>query len=400
MPNRGTSRASGFLNPAADLSFSGAIVAQPQIQAASLGGQLAPKTGTIGPSSNAVISNAGPFQPDQTNQTNTTTDTNLANQAAGLIAGLLSNPTQQQQPTAASSLSAAADTLAKPDCDLSQSDLFCVYEVRDGDTLSGIAQRYGLKIGDDSDLTPWQLLVLSNRPDIVSEDDILQPGQHLRIPLHNGVIHTVLSAQTLTDISDLYDVSVADILSVNHLSDANSIGIGSEILIPNPQRYAPPVVADTTSSNAAGGVSSGGGDTSGGGSSSAIVGGGPKSNVGFIWPVTGPISSYFGPAHPLGIDIDLFNHRHAAIAAIAGGVVTFAGGNACCSYGYYVVIDHGNGYQSLYAHLSSISVSVGQVIAQGQQVGISGVTGYSTGEHLHFEIHKNGAVVNPLNYLP
>ncbi|HEX5397010.1 MAG TPA: M23 family metallopeptidase, partial [Candidatus Limnocylindria bacterium] len=127
---------------------------------------------------------------------------------------------------------------------------------------------------------------------------------------------------------------------------------------------------------------------------------GPKSNVGFIWPVTGPISSYFGPAHPLGIDIDLFNHHHAAIAAAAGGVVTFAGGNACCSYGYYVVVDHGNGYQTLYAHLSTISVGVGDVVSQGQQVGISGVTGYSTGEHLHFEVHKNGAVVNPLNYLP
>ena len=87
-------------------------------------------------------------------------------------------------------------------------------------------------------------------------------------------------------------------------------------------------------------------------------------------------------------------------SASAGGVVTFAGGNACCSYGLYVVVDHGNGMQTLYAHLSKIGVSVGQVVAQGQYLGTSGSTGYSTGEHLHFEVHVGGSIVNPLAYLP
>jgi len=82
------------------------------------------------------------------------------------------------------------------------------------------------------------------------------------------------------------------------------------------------------------------------------------------------------------------------------GVVTFAGGNACCSYGLYVVIEHGNGYQTLYAHLSKVSVSVGERVSQGELIGYGGRTGYATGPHLHFEVYVNGAVVDPLAYLP
>jgi len=82
------------------------------------------------------------------------------------------------------------------------------------------------------------------------------------------------------------------------------------------------------------------------------------------------------------------------------GVVTFAGGNACCSYGLYVVIDHGNGYQTLYAHLSKVSVSVGERVSQGELIGYGGRSGYATGPHLHFEVHVSGAIVDPLAYLP
>ena len=74
-----------------------------------------------------------------------------------------------------------------------------------------------------------------------------------------------------------------------------------------------------------------------------------------------------------------------------GGVVTFAGGNPCCSYGYYVVIDHGNGFQTLYAHLSSIAVSVGEVVAQGQYIGaVPAPRVTPPALHLHFEVHLNG----------
>jgi murein DD-endopeptidase MepM/ murein hydrolase activator NlpD len=125
-----------------------------------------------------------------------------------------------------------------------------------------------------------------------------------------------------------------------------------------------------------------------------------QSQYGFIWPVWGPISSYFGPSHPLGIDIDLFEDPNAPIAAAKKGIVTFAGGNSCCSYGLYVVVDHGDGTQTLYAHLSQISVVQGQQVAQGQLLGYGGRTGYATGNHLHFEIHVGDNVVDPLIFLP
>lgn len=275
-------------------------------------------------------------------------------------------------------------------CDPSQSNLYCVYTVQSGDTLSRIAVEI-FKLKGNEDVTPWELLVHSNKPDIVSENDLLQIGQKLRIPTQSGVIHTVFSTQTLSEIALQYDVTTADItaIAVNGISDANALRIGQEILIPNPKRFAkpapPPAPAAAPSSGSGG---------------STTVRGGTQSRSGFIWPTTGPISSYFGPSHPLGIDIDLYAAPNAPVAAAAGGVVTFAGGNACCSYGYYVVVDHGNGFQTLYAHLSRISVSVGQKVNQGQLLGYAGRTGYATGNHLHFEVHLNGVTVNPLSYLP
>ena len=124
------------------------------------------------------------------------------------------------------------------------------------------------------------------------------------------------------------------------------------------------------------------------------------SSARFAWPASGPISSYFGPSHPLGIDIDFFATPNQAVAATAAGTVTFAGGEACCSYGLYVVVDHGNGFTSLYAHLSQINVKVGRKVSQGEVLGLGGRTGNSTGNHLHFEIRSNGSVVDPLKYLP
>ena len=88
------------------------------------------------------------------------------------------------------------------------------------------------------------------------------------------------------------------------------------------------------------------------------------------------------------------------IAAATSGTVIFSGGNACCSYGLYVVIMSPGGIETLYGHLSSLSVSQGETVTQGEQIGIIGNTGYSTGTHLHFEVIDNGVRQNPINYLP
>lgn len=119
----------------------------------------------------------------------------------------------------------------------------------------------------------------------------------------------------------------------------------------------------------------------------------------FAWPAEGGhISSQMGSRwgrYHYGIDIA--RPSGYTIKASDNGVVKTAGRHS--TYGNYVVINHNNGYETLYAHLSKIDVSVGQVVGQGAAIGVMGSTGRSTGTHLHFEVHKNGAEVNPLAYL-
>jgi len=117
------------------------------------------------------------------------------------------------------------------------------------------------------------------------------------------------------------------------------------------------------------------------------------------WPFIGPISSYIGPTHPLGIDIDAYNSLGENVVAAADGVVAFAGGDPCCHYGYHVIIDHGYLVVTLYAHLFSIAVVEGQEVFKGELVGQVGSTGYSTGD-LHFELWAAGLYLDPLEYLP
>jgi murein DD-endopeptidase MepM/ murein hydrolase activator NlpD len=113
------------------------------------------------------------------------------------------------------------------------------------------------------------------------------------------------------------------------------------------------------------------------------------------WPTRGIITTYFSSWHP---GIDIAAALGTPIGAADGGTVTFAGWDST-GYGYRVVMNHGNGYNTTYNHLSVISVRVGQSLGKGQQVGLMGSTGNSTGPHLHFEILRNGSFVNPLSNL-
>jgi murein DD-endopeptidase MepM/ murein hydrolase activator NlpD len=119
----------------------------------------------------------------------------------------------------------------------------------------------------------------------------------------------------------------------------------------------------------------------------------------FSWPaVGGYISSHMGTrwgSYHKGIDIARPSNR--AILAADNGTVSSAGWDG--GYGNKIVINHNNGYRTVYAHLSSIKVSHGQVVQRGQQLGIMGSTGNSTGIHLHFEVYKNGSLVNPMSVL-
>jgi murein DD-endopeptidase MepM/ murein hydrolase activator NlpD len=309
-------------------------------------------------------------------------------------------------------------TPSAPDCDRSASDLYCVYTVQQGDTLSKIAKLFGLK-GTEG-VASWELIVQSNRPDITSADDYIQPGQKLRIPLENGIVHIVLTGETLSELAAGYGVDTSAIEGAGSDSAA-TLAIGQQVLIKDPARLPPllpaaapaalatptPEPTGTTApeptgtpvpdSTATAAASASPTPTARRGTATPTP---SRSSFGFIWPVTGPISSYFGPSHPLGIDIDLYNNPNAPIVAAAAGTVTFAGGDPCCSYGLYVIVDHGAGVTTLYAHLSRIAVSQGQKVTQGQLLGYGGRTGYATGNHLHFEVRINGNVIDPLTVLP
>lgn len=273
-----------------------------------------------------------------------------------------------------------------------------VYTVQEGDTVSKIAQDHGI----DPNYIKW------NNAELEQNSDFLALGQQIIIPAGNGILYQVRLNDTLSDIASRYSVDVNAVTSFapNNIKSPDDIHELDLIYLPGGVPPAPaPVAAPTDAPSAEpaatpapadnGGGSSGG--SSGGG---GVVRSGPKSNHGLIWPVVGPISSYYGPSHPLGIDIDGYNLAGAPIAAATSGTVIFAGGNPCCSYGYHVILMSPDGIETLYGHLSVISVSEGEQVVQGQQLGIIGNTGYSTGRHLHFEVIDNGVRENPLDYLP
>ena len=125
----------------------------------------------------------------------------------------------------------------------------------------------------------------------------------------------------------------------------------------------------------------------------------------FRWPCSGRISSRFGyrntgiaGASTYHKGIDIGNSYGTPILAADGGTVTYAGWMS--GYGYLIIIDHGNGYETYYGHNSSLVASVGEKVYKGQQVARMGSTGISSGNHCHFGVKKNGTFVNPLNYLP
>jgi murein DD-endopeptidase MepM/ murein hydrolase activator NlpD len=356
---------------------------------------------------------------------------------------------------------ANVSTNPAPSCDSSGS--FPIYTIQPGDTLSGVAVKFGLGNGD---VPGWKLIVDSNRPDLVDEDDLLQIDQKLLIPIQGcknpspaptaaastssssaagatdkpatsaatapttnnatapnassssaataaqpaaatasssgsgrgGLVHTVISSQTLGDIAAMYDVKTTDIVSANSMSDPNKLSIGQQLFIPSPKKSAPPSASIAAPQTASAATSGGSGGSS---TSQQSLNTGPGAASGLSWPTSvRTVSSYFSSGHPLGIDIDLYSQPNGPIAAVAAGTVTFAGGNSCCSYGLYVTIDHGNGISTLYAHMSKLNVTTGQKISKGAVIGNGGRTGYATGNHLHFEVRKDGKVVNPLSYLP
>jgi murein DD-endopeptidase MepM/ murein hydrolase activator NlpD len=266
------------------------------------------------------------------------------------------------------------------------------YVVQQGDTVFGIAEKFGLQ--------PSTIL-WGNRETLNDDAHNLFPDQELNILPVDGIYHAWSAGENFQKVAEFYGVDPQTIVEYpgNKLDvytfdmDNPSLEPGTMLIVPGGERefvnWGPPII---TRANPA--VARTYGPGSCGEVYDGAIGGGA-----FVWPTTERyISGYnYSPAtNHRGIDIagSLGN----PVFAIDAGVVVYSGWSNL-GYGSLVVLDHGNGWQSLYAHLSSIYVSCGQSIFQAASIGAVGSTGNSSGPHLHFELIFNGAKVNPMDYI-
>ncbi|MBI2763331.1 MAG: LysM peptidoglycan-binding domain-containing protein [Chloroflexi bacterium] len=261
-------------------------------------------------------------------------------------------------------------------------DLLQTYTVKSGDSLTGIASRYGVSM-----MTIWWANKLTAK-------DQLRVGQKLTIPPVNGLVITVKAGDTLESLAAQYKVDGADILAVNELEDPNLI-IGQTLILPD--AAGAPIATPKPAPPSRSSVSGGGSSRSGGGGPSTYSGGN------FAWPLVGGgnyISRGFIYGHG---GLDIAADYGTKVIAAAAGQVTFAGWKNNGG-GYQVWIAHGSGLFTTYNHLASVSVAVGESVGRGEQIGRNGSSGNSTGPHTHFEvwigpIWNGGYRVNPLRYL-
>jgi murein DD-endopeptidase MepM/ murein hydrolase activator NlpD len=252
------------------------------------------------------------------------------------------------------------------------------YTVESGDTLSSIASAHNLKVSTIAE---------SNK---LSLGSILNVGQVLVFPSIDGILHEIRSGETIWDISVLNNVEVDRIAEVNNLDAPDKLQLGQKLIIPDVDKLRFAVASTSTP------VVSARSTISRGGSGSSGVSGG--SSISFSMPARGRITSPFGMRWGrMHNGIDIAAPTGTPIYASAAGQVTFSGWNG--GYGNLVIINHGNGMETYYAHNSKNLVSKGQNVSKGAHIANMGSTGNSTGPHVHFEIRRNGTPLNPMNFL-
>jgi len=262
------------------------------------------------------------------------------------------------------------------------------YRVVRGDALFSIAKQFNIKP---------ETVLYSNKDTLNDDPHSLSPGMQLIIPPVDGLYYTWKSTDTVDGVAKEFKTTPDDILYFpgNKLDVTDpKIDSGTLVMIPGGHRelidwasFIPTVSRGKTGA---------GTGTSNIGTQSCN--GGPVGS-GFIWPTNGPHTvsgNDYGPGH-LGIDISA--PSGTPVLAASSGVVVIAQGGYNYGYGNFVEIDHGNGYATIYAHLSQINVGVCQGVGAGELIGLAGSTGNSTGSHLHFEIRLGGANLNPWELL-
>lgn len=275
---------------------------------------------------------------------------------------------QEQTP---SSLTLTQDNVFQTQSTVGMRDKIIIYTVQKGDTISTIARKFGIS----EDTIKWQ-------NNLTSDD--LSIGENLDILPVTGMAHKVASGDTVYSIAKKYGVDAQAVVDFPFNDFANpqtfSLVTGQIVIVPDgvkpEERVKPQYIRQT------------------------YIATGPVTitGSGFTWPLQGSLNQGFSWYHQA---VDLGAALGTPIIAAHNGVVGQAyGGGWNYGYGVHVVISGDNGYSTLYAHMTSLNVSAGDRVSAGKTViGWVGLTGRTTGPHLHFEIRSSGGNLNPLGFL-
>jgi murein DD-endopeptidase MepM/ murein hydrolase activator NlpD len=240
-----------------------------------------------------------------------------------------------------------------------------IYVVQPGDTVTGIAQKFGLQ----PETIQWSNAQLYPYP------DLLYIGEELFILPLDGVYHKVEAGDTLASIAEEYKVDTSAILEseYNDIADPETLVVGQMLVVPGGSK---PYVAQVVyAGSPPPGAAQGSGN--------------------FIWPVSGVITQGYWDGHRA---VDIGAPCGTSIYASDSGYVAAVGWME--GYGNHILLSHGNGWETLYAHLSQILVRADTSVQRGALIGRVGITGRTTGCHLHFEIRQYGTKRNPFGLLP
>lgn len=236
-----------------------------------------------------------------------------------------------------------------------------LYRIEKGDTLYGIARKFNVSLDK---------LMLTNN---MSENTVLGIGATVQIPAYQGPIHVVAPGETITELADRYQVSEEALVNANLDLNPNSLEVGECLRIPASEMDWLEESADEPSR----GIS--------------------QRNT-LSWPITGKITCPFG-SRKSGFHhgIDIAAAMGDPVRAAGSGTVSWAGYTAV--YGRCIIINHPDGKQTLYAHASKLLVKKGDIVDRGEVISLVGVSGVTTGPHLHFEVRVSKKARDPLNYL-
>ncbi len=260
------------------------------------------------------------------------------------------------------------------------------HTVEEGDSIFAIAKKYNLKP---------ETILWANYDLLHDDPTYLNPGWQLIIPPTDGIYYKLQEGDTLEKLAEKYDANVEDIIRwpSNHMDITTPSVAGLDyVMIPGGYREIQSWIVPLAYTSGSGATREIAGPGGCGSTNYVLIG-----STSFLWPGSQyDLSGFDFSSYHLAIDISA--GVGDAVYASDSGTVVYAGWNDS-GYGNLVVIDHGNGYETLYAHLSQVYVSCGQGVYRGGVIGAAGNTGRSFGSHLHFEVRLNGGFVNPWSVL-